>query len=335
MSVSTAPILQSCVTPLACLAPVTGVAWLGGKAVFALGDGSVLIARQGHPERISLHDDAAILCLASSMDRILTGGEDGRVVQLTKEGTIHILHQPSGPHPPWIDAVALGPRGVMAFSMGRTVIACDSRGARVSWQAPSSARGLAFASKGYRLAIAHYNGASLWSPGTEKPPEPLLWRGSHLTILWSPDGRFVVTSMQENALHGWRLEQPAHMRMTGYPGRTRSLAFTQDGLWLATSGASGIILWPFATKEGPMGKAPRECGLRSSRVSQVVCHPHLPILAAGYEDGLVLLVRLTDEAELQVTPDTGESVTALAFSQDGAALAFGCENGTAGILELP
>ena len=41
--------------------------------------------------------------------------------------------------------------------------------------------------------------------------------------------------MQENALHGWRLADGQHMRMTGYPGKTQSLGFTRNGKWLATS----------------------------------------------------------------------------------------------------
>ena len=43
--------------------------------------------------------------------------------------------------------------------------------------------------------------------------------------------------MQENALHGWRLSDGQHMRMSGYPSKTHILSFTRNGKWLATSGA--------------------------------------------------------------------------------------------------
>ena len=51
---------------------------------------------------------------------------------------------------------------------------------------------------------------------TSRPSREFLeWKGSHIDVTWSPDGRFVVTSMQENALHGWRLRpDKGHMRMT-------------------------------------------------------------------------------------------------------------------------
>ena len=69
----------------------------------------------------------------------------------------------------------------------------------------STVGGLAFAPKGMRLAVAHYNGASLWFPYAQSEPERLEWKGSHLGATVSPDGRFLVTTMQEPMLHGWRL----------------------------------------------------------------------------------------------------------------------------------
>ena len=50
-------------------------------------------------------------------------------------------------------------------------------------------------------------------------PETLEWKGSHLDVTFSPDGRFLVTAMQEPTLHGWRLVDSKHMRMSGYAAR--------------------------------------------------------------------------------------------------------------------
>jgi WD40 repeat protein len=171
----------------------------------------------------------------------------------------------------------------------------------------------------------------------EGKPEGLEWKGSHLDVTWSPDARFVVTSMQENALHGWRLQpDKGHMRMSGYPAKSRSLSWSHDGKWLATSGAEAAIIWPFESRDGPMGKAPRECGVRPARVSRVAFHPGALVLATGYEDGCLLLIRLGDASELLVRPPVKDSaVTALSWDDRGRRLAFGCADGDAGILTLP
>jgi len=204
-----------------------------------------------------------------------------------------------------------------------------------TWDAPSSVRGLAFQPKGYRVAATHYNGATLWFPKVEGAPQTLSWKGAHLDATFSPDGRFLITSMQENALHGWRLVDSRDMRMTGYPGKTRSLSWSHDGNWLATSGADAAVVWPFKDKDGPMGKAPRECGVRETRVTKVAFHPKALVVAMGYADGLVLLCRLADAAEILVRAPGGGAVAALAWSFDGARLLFGLESGEAGLLNLP
>src|SRR3954468_21568979 len=330
----TAPSLTSHVAAIAAGAYVTAAAWLGETAAFALADGGILLARHGETHRVQAHPDGAVLVAASDGERLVTGGDDGRVAVTGADGSTRMLAETGGA---WIDALALSAGGAVAWSAGKHVTARDDKGREKTFQAPSSVRGLSFAPKGYRLAMAHYNGATLWFPNLDAAPEPLEWKGSHLDVTWSPDGRFVVTTMQENALHGWRLQpERGHMRMSGYPARTRSLAGSHDGKCLATSGAEAAVLWPFDSKEGPMGKAPRECGVRPARVSRVACHPKAAVLATGYEDGCMLLIRLTDASELLVRREAeGSEVTALAWDKAGRRLAFGCEDGRAGVLTLP
>ncbi len=71
-----------------------------------------------------------------------------------------------------------------------------------------------------------------------------------------------------------------------------------------------------------------------TRVSAVACHPQQQLLAAGYSDGMVLLVRLADAAEVLVSRPSGAPVSALAWRGDGKMLAFGTEAGKAGLLPL-
>ncbi|WP_046862563.1 WD40 repeat domain-containing protein [Microvirga massiliensis] len=334
MTASTAPSLTQQVVGLSLEAHVTTVAWLGDTPGFALGDGSVALARGEEIQRIAAHPDGAVLVAGSDGKRLITGGDDGRVAVTRADGSTETLTEAKGA---WIDAIAIAANGAVAFAAGRRVTARDEKGREKSLEVASTARGLCFAPKGYRLAIAHYGGSTLWYPNLETKPDLLEWKGSHLDITWSPDGRFVVTSMQENALHGWRLQPDrGHMRMSGYPSKTRSLSWSGDGKWLATSGAEAAIIWPFESKEGPMGKQPRECGVRPAKVTQVAFHPNTLILAVGYEDGCVLLVRLTDAAELLVRQAVpGSGITAMAWDKSGKHFAFGAQDGRAGILALP
>lgn len=329
MSAAPVQTLTDRVTSLAFDSHVLRAGWFGAEPFFVLADGAIQIGRER--EAIRPHGDAILVAVVDEK-RIITGGDDGRIVETKPDGSTATLGDEKGR---WIDAVTTGPDGAVAWSTGRKVVARDGKGKTREIQVPSTSQGLAFAPKGYRLAIAHIDGASCWFPNTEAAPDVFGWKGPHLDITFSPDNRFLVTSMQENQLHGWRLTDKGHMRMSGYPSKTRSFSWSHDGLWLATSGAEAAIVWPFA-KDGPTGKAPRECGIRPAKVTQVAFHPKALVLAIGYEDGWVILVRLTDASELLVRAGgDGAPITALGWDRDGRNLAFGAESGASGLLALP
>jgi WD40 repeat protein len=316
--------------PVAAGASVVAAHFLGHIAVFVLGEEALLFAEpSGELRRMEIHA-GAILASAADGQRLVTGGDDGKVVT-TDPGSSRVFATDFKHR--WIDHVALGSDGAVAWSAGKTayVQAKELR----EFEAPSTVGGLAFLPKGFRVAVAHYNGASLWFPNApQATPEKLEWKGSHLGAAASPDGRFLVTTMQEPMLHGWRLTDGKHMRMSGYAARVTSLGWTAGGDWLATSGSTQLILWPFQTKDGPMGKQPRLLAASEHRVHVVACHPTQQIVAAGFSDGMVLLVRVQDGAEILAKKSAEAAVSALAWSADGKLLAFGTETGEAGIVDL-
>jgi WD40 repeat protein len=313
-------------------APAAAVHFLGDKAAFVGAEENVfIVSGEGEISAVPVHG-GGILCAVSDGARIVTGGDDGKVVAVAAGGEVTVLA--TDPKRRWIDNVALQSDGAMAWSAGKTAFLRGSKNEEKSLEVPSTVGGLAFAPKGLRLAVAHYNGVTLWFPNMAAEPEFLGWAGSHLGVTFSPDNKFLVTAMHEPALHGWRLADSRHMRMTGYPGRVRSMSWSVGGKALATSGADAVILWPFGSKDGPMGKQPAMLAPLKARVSVVACNPRQDIFAAGYDDGTILMVRMTDGAEILVRRNGGVPVTALGWNGKGTWLAFAVEDGEAGLLAL-
>ena len=309
---------------------VVEAAFLGDTAMFALGDGSIQRATGVAAEATPVHA-GAILAAAVAGDKLLTGGDDGLVALTDAGGVVEKLAERARK---WIDHVAAGPSGAVAFSAGKQAVVRLADGRERTFDHARAVGGLAFAPKGLRLAVARYDGVSLWWVNTEATPVALSWKGAHLGVTFSPDGKNVITTMQENALHGWRLDDGKDMRMTGYAGKPRSMSWSVKGRYLATSGANAAILWPFHFKDGPMGRQPLQLGAREVGVTRVACHPTNETVAVGYQDGMILAVRFADEEEALLRRPSGGPISALAWDAVGGRLAFGAESGAAGIVAL-
>ncbi|GAB4188365.1 MAG: WD40 repeat domain-containing protein [Thalassobaculales bacterium] len=309
-----------------------------GRAAFALGDGTLRLVDLADPAAApavaAAHDGGLLSFAADPRGGFVSGGDDGRLVHTAADGAVSELHRGKGA---WIDQLAVAPDGMtIAFAGGKTVNLLGGQRQPLGGPLvhPSSVGGLAFDPRGKRLFAAHYNGVSAWWANAQaQQPRLLKWTGSHLGATVSPDGRFLVTAMQENALHGWRLADGADMRMTGYPAKTHSLSWMAKGRFLATSGSGSVVCWPFQGKDGPMGKPPLEMGGdRRGVITRVAAHPAQDVVAAGFDDGFVALYRVENDRRVDIRRAGDGPVTALAWSADGRFLALGTEDGFAGLI---
>ena len=304
-----------------------------GTAAFALGDGTV---RFETGETIEAHDGAILsACVHPSGEGVITGGDDGRVVWSRVSGAEEIAKVPGR----WIDTVAASPESkLIAFGAGRELHVRDAADPSFSrvFVHEKSVADVSFDPKGRRIAAATYNGAWLWyAKIAEQKPYILKWAGSHVALAWSADGKFLMSAMQENQLHGWRVADDKNLKMGGYPAKVKSMAFLAKGQLLATSGANGVVVWPFAGATGPMGKQAAEIGFdESAMVVRVAGMPGGQMVAAGLDDGRVWVCNLAAQGITPLKAEKGAAITALAMTADGKRVAWGDEAGGAGVAEV-
>lgn len=331
------PLVRSHGRRVAVGAEPTALLWLGEAALLTLGDGSVRhVTDTGEVAGYAVHAGAILAgCRHPDGRSIVTGGDDGRVCRVTPGGEIFEMGRFER-H--WVEhLVASAASGLIVAGVGREAVVWTSDAVAPShrYAIDSTIGGLALDGKGKRLAVSHYNGATLlYAASAGSGRVALNWIGSHLACTMSADGRFVVTALQETGLHGWLLPAPNDMRMSGYAAKTRSFSWDRRGRWLATSGDARAILWPFDGKTGPMGRAPLLVAERTGAiVTRVAFHPRGELLAVGYDDGVVVLTRADDDRPLLVD-DEGAAISALGWNDAGTRLGWGDEDGRVGTLDM-
>ncbi|MGH7293554.1 MAG: WD40 repeat domain-containing protein, partial [Polyangiaceae bacterium] len=148
--------------------------------------------------------------------------------------------------------------------------------------------GLAWSRSGRRLATSSYGGVRLWNVEKGALDGELPWKGSLISLAWSPDEKVVAAGSQDCSVHFWRLATEQDSQMTGYTFKPRALAWDARSSLLATGGDATITAWDFSGS-GPEGSAPLQLEGHKTLATHLAFSPRKAVLASASKDGSVLL----------------------------------------------
>jgi WD40 repeat protein len=116
----------------------------------------------------------------------------------------------------------------------------------------------------------------------------LAWKGSLISMAWSPDAKVIACGSQDSSVHFWRLASGNDSQMSGYPFKPKALAWDRESKLLATSGDATVTVWDFRGK-GPEGTRPIQLEAHKGVCTSLAFSPHGGMLASGGQDLSVLL----------------------------------------------
>lgn len=252
----------------------------GRITVFAADDGAVRWARDAHA--------GGVLALAwhPHLALLATAGQDGHARVWNDDGALRLDLADDAA---WVEHLSWSPDGeYLAIASGRIVQIVRPSGATVARLGPhpSTVTGLAWNRAGERIATSHYGGVTIWTARTGKVVRKLAWKGSMISLAWSPDGRVVASGEQDASVHLWRLASGEDSRMGGYASKVKSLAWDSRSSMLATSGEPDVIVWEFRGR-GPEGSEPIQLPGDDALVGAVAFAPRGLLLASGAANGSV------------------------------------------------
>ena len=139
--------------------PVTNAVTIGNSIAVGFGDGTVRIFSFGQSsEPIKAHK-GIVLCMAKDGDHILTGGDDGRFLKISLDGKINEIGN-FGTR--WVDHVTANNGSLVCTSGNIVYLWMPNKKEPKLLEHESTIGGVAFDSKGRKLAVSRYGGVTLW-----------------------------------------------------------------------------------------------------------------------------------------------------------------------------
>lgn len=239
-----------------------------------------------------------------------------------------------------VSAMAALPRaGMLAVAFGGQVaLLVEAGGAEVAYlNLPHDVTRIAVAPDERRLACWGAGQVSLVSAEDLALDTTIACPGKVTDLQWSPCQRWLLAGCADKALALVDLEAGAADRITDFPAAVQSAGFSKAANAMVASGAFRVVGWelpdlPFGDHPG----TPLETGKPGlTLVDRIALHPSRDLCAVGYATGLVMLCRIGHGDEMLVREGTGQAVTALTWSDDGAHLAIGDTGGSLSIATFP
>jgi WD40 repeat protein len=180
--------------------------------------------------------------------------------------------------------------------------------------------------EGRFLTSACYGQLATFKPDTSEPLKAFPWKGSILTVAWSPDGNLVATGNQDASVHFWYRRTGKDLEMSGYPTKVRELSWDPGSRYLATGGSAVVIVWDCSGK-GPAGTRPTELEAHDTLLSALQYQHKGDLLASGCQDGLICVWNPPRKGRPIRTARLDAAITQLRWSPDDRILVASSSNG--------
>jgi WD40 repeat protein len=271
----------------------------------------------------------------SNGPRFASAGQDGAVqifdanqpeqpsirIQPSRQAAAALAWSPSGDH--------------LACATGKSIFQYDIETATSTrvHDAESGITGLTYDKTGQTLAASRNGGVDVhrWNPAHQC--RHYTWASPCLNVLFSPNGKFLVTGTQDGAVHFWYLATGKDSQMRGYPDKVDCLSWRHDSRYLATAAGEQLVIWDFGGR-GPEGSRPLQLKSHSERIQACAFQPVGPYLASIGRDWRL---SLWQPGKFDIDLDahmTAAEPTSLAWSPDGRFVAVGTQAGDVAIYGL-
>ncbi len=267
---------------------------------------------------------------------LATGGQDGKVRLWSAPEGKCLAELTAGAD--WVECLAWSmDGGVLATGAGRKLRLWTPDGDLLRECSPhaSTVTDIVWHPTRQQLATACYGGVSFWQPERTDPIRQFAWKGSLLSLAWSPNGKLLASGNQDSSVHFWFVADGEDLHMGGYAVKVRELAWSADSRLLATGGSVDVVIWDCSKRAGPANTRPSELQYHGALIAQLAFQRKGDLLASGCAAGAIAIWKPREaQAPLGAARLSG-AISQLTWSPDGARVAAATSEGMVGMFEAP
>ena len=286
-------------------------------------------------KKIEAHEGSTLQAKISPSGKLLaTTGEDGffRVFGVADGAEIFSKQVTEA----WAENLHWSPeRDVAAVSAGKFVASYDvSDGVyRQSDPFASSVGAIAWLGDS-QIGAGYYGGLSLLSLSDLKPQRTFAWKGSLISVRFSPLQTYAVCGSQDASIHLWDLKTGTDLEMTGFSAKSREISFHASGDFMANASGAEITVWDFRG-EGPSGRKPWVLGPTPGTITSLRYQNRGPLLLSCDQEGVVFIWAPPSDVPRHVAGIKDEPISAAEWTLDDQTVVAAFKNGYVVAYDVP
>ena len=275
------------------------------KAIAGSLGGDVVLINTNDSSSLTLkrHEMGALSAAWSSDGNfVASGGQDGNVHIYDSAG----LNIGSVKDTEWVNVLAWSPEEpILAIGAGKKLLIVNAEGKILFSfdEQPSTVTGIAWSTDGSRVGVSCYGGISWYDVAGPRSGKSRRfdWKGSLLTLVISPDGKWACAGAQDSSVHLWKLWSGKDLSMSGYQSKIERIAFSNDSRWLAVACLGDLSIWDFSGK-GPAGTEPASASEHNNHIEDLAWSPACESIVTGGADGRTIIWKTPSRAGQKLLP---------------------------------